>query len=118
MSIGGLRYNQGKTRYDLLPAISIDELARVLTRGAEKYAERNWEKGMKWTTVLASLERHLYAIKRGEDYDPESGLLHSAHVMCNAMFLTEYYTTHPEYDDRPKRWLCDTRIGLDIDDGS
>ena len=110
----GERYNKGKTRHDLKPAFAEEQYAKILTLGSEKYAERNWERGMKWSQVLASLERHLYAIKRGEDYDPESGELHAAHVMCNAAFLTEYYKIYPQGDDRPKH-LRNLRIGLDID---
>lgn len=58
----GLRFNEGKTRYDLVPAFAQEQYARVLTKGAQKYAERNWERGMKWSKVIASLERHLAAI--------------------------------------------------------
>jgi 5'(3')-deoxyribonucleotidase len=112
----GLRFNEGKTRYDLVPTFAQEEYAKVLTKGAEKYAERNWEKGMAWSKVLASLERHLNAIKRGEDHDPETGLLHSAHVMCNAAFLTEYYKIYPQGDDRPHQYLQKPKIGLDIDE--
>ena len=112
----GLRYNKGKTRYDLIPPFAQEQYGRVLTKGAEKYAERNWEHGMEWSKVIASLERHIQAIKRGEDYDPETGLLHSAHVMCNAAFLTEYYKIFPQGDDRPHRYLNTPKIGLDIDE--
>jgi len=94
------RFNKGKPRYDLIPGFAQDQYAKVLTSGADKYGGRNWEKGMAWTTILASLERHLYEIKRGNDYDKESGLLHSAHIMCNAAMLTEYYKLCPEKDDR------------------
>lgn len=113
---GGLRFNTGKTRYDLIPAYAQEQYARVLTKGAEKYADRNWERGMPWSKVISSLERHLYAIKRGEDHDPESGLLHSAHVMTNAAFLTEFYKIFPQGDDRPLDYLHQKRIGIDIDD--
>jgi 5'(3')-deoxyribonucleotidase len=113
---GGLRFNTGKTRYDLIPAFAQEQYARVLSKGAEKYADRNWEKGMPWSKVAASLERHLYAFKRGEDYDPETGLLHMAHVMCNAAFLTEYYKIFPKGDDRIPGWMRQKRIGMDIDD--
>lgn len=113
---GGLRHNEGKTRYDLVPAFAQEQYARVLTKGAEKYAPRNWERGMPWSKVLASLERHLYAIKHGEDHDVESGLLHSAHVMCNAAFLTEYYKIFPQGDDRVPGYYTQKRIGMDIDD--
>jgi hypothetical protein len=112
----GLRFNQGKSRHDLVPAYAQEQFAKVLTKGAEKYAERNWELGMKWSKVLSSMERHLQAIKRGEDYDPETGLLHSAHVMCNASFLTEYYKIYPQGDDRPHLYLKRPKIGLDIDE--
>jgi hypothetical protein len=113
---GGLRFNEGKTRYDLVPAYAQEQYARILTMGAQKYAERNWEKGMAWSKIIASLERHLQAIKRGEDYDKESGMLHAAHVMCNAAFLTEYYKIYPEGDDRPHTYLQKKRVGTDIDD--
>lgn len=117
MSTGeGKRFNEGKTRHDLTPAYAQEQYARVLTAGQEKYGPRNWEKGMAWSKVLASLERHLQAIKRGEDYDKETGLLHSAHIMCNAAFLTEYYKIYPQGDDRPINHVSQLKIGLDIDE--
>ena len=39
----GLRYNQNKLRYDLLEPFAIEQLAKVFTKGAEKYAPHNWE---------------------------------------------------------------------------
>lgn len=113
---GGLRYNAGKLRYDLVPAYAQEQYVKVLTRGAQKYADRNWEAGMKWSNVLSSMKRHLAAIEQGEDYDPETGELHSAHVMCNAAFLTEYYKIYPQGDDRPHAYLHQPRVGLDIDE--
>lgn len=112
----GVRYDEGKLRYDLVPALAQKEYVKVLTKGAEKYADRNWEKGMKWSRVLASLKRHLAAIELGEDRDPETGLLHSAHIMCNAAFITQYYHTYPQGDDRPLPYLNMPKIGLDIDE--
>jgi hypothetical protein len=112
----GLRFNNGKTRHDLVPAFAQEQYAKVISAGSVKYLPRNWEKGMEWTTVMASMKRHILAIERGEDYDPETGLLHSAHVMCNAAFLTEYYRIYPQGDDRPHKYLSMPRIGLDVDD--
>ncbi len=66
--------------------------------------------------MISSLKRHIAAIEKGEDYDVESGLLHSAHVMCNAGFLTEYYKIYPQGDDRPHSYLKTPKIGLDIDE--
>ena len=112
----GLRHNIGKNRYDLIQSQSLDDMVKVLTKGANKYADRNWENGMNWTTIIASMKRHIAAIERGEDYDQESGLLHAAHVQCNSHFLNAYYYIYPQGDDRPKRFLNVPRIGLDIDE--
>lgn len=111
----GLRYNEGKLRYDLIHPIANDGLVKVLTIGARKYSDRNWENGMPWSTVIASLKRHLAAIERGEDYDEETGLLHADHLQCNAHFLSAYYKIAPKYDDRRKSYLKSVKIGLDID---
>jgi uncharacterized HAD superfamily protein len=109
----GLRYNEGKIRYDLMHPFAKEQLAKVFTFGANKYAEHNWQKGMKWSKVLSSLHRHLEAIERGEDYDSESGLLHAAHVEWNAHALCAYYKIYPQGDDRQIR--PSPKIGLDID---
>ena len=112
----GVRYNEGKLRYDLVDQHAHEQMVKVLTFGAKKYAARNWEKGMAWTSVIASMERHLAAIKKGEDYDSESGILHAAHIACNAHFLTAYYRIYPQGDDRPHKYLNPLKIGLDIDE--
>jgi hypothetical protein len=102
MSEGGLRYNSGKLPYHLLSNQAIEEVVKVLAFGATKYAERNWEKGLKWDSgVAASLQRHLAAWKLGEDFDQETELPHLAHIMCNAMFLLHYFKTSTGTDDRP-----------------
>ena len=112
----GLRYNTGKLRYDLVQPEAHKDMVSVLTMGAEKYEDRNWEEGMNWTTVIASMKRHIAAIEAGEDFDQESGMLHAAHVQCNAHFLNAYYHIYPQGDDRPKKWKNMPKIGLDIDE--
>lgn len=111
----GLRFNQGKLRYDLVEPRAHEDMVDVLTLGAEKYFDRNWENGLSWTSVLASMKRHIAAIERGEDYDPESGRLHIAHAACNVHFLNSFYYTFPQGDDRPKNFLKIPNIGLDVD---
>lgn len=112
----GLRFNSGKLRYDLLHPKALEGITKVLTKGAEKYAPRNWELGMEWTSVIQSLERHLAAFKAGEDYDPETGQLHVDHIQCNAHFLSAYYHIYPKGDDRDL-WFKKPlkRLYLDID---
>jgi hypothetical protein len=109
---GGERQNENKLRYDLVPPYAQEQYVRVLTAGANKYADHNWERGMKWSKVIASMKRHIAAYEMGADRCPESLELHMAHVMCNAAFITEYYKIYPQGDDRPLR---KPRIGLDID---
>lgn len=113
---GGLRFNKDKPRYDLVQPLAHADMVQVLTDGAKKYDERNWERGMSWTTVLQSLKRHIAAFERGEDYDLESGRLHMSHVACNAHFLNAYYYLYPQGDNRSKRYLNNIKIGLDIDE--
>jgi len=112
----GVKFDKEKTRQDLVPAFAQEQFAKVLTFGAKKYAPHNWENGMKWSRIIGAILRHTFAILRGEDYDPETGLLHSAHIMCEASFLTEYYRIYPQGDDRELKVMKPVKIGLDIDD--
>ena len=82
--------------------MALTEWARAMTFGARKYGDHNWRKGMAWTRVVGSLSRHLTAFMGGENQDPESGVNHMAHVMCNAAFLLHYEQHHKELDDRYK----------------
>lgn len=112
----GKRFNEGKLRYDLVNPIALEGMVSILTHGAEKYGDRNWEKGMKWSNVISSLKRHLAAIEKGEDYDQESGKLHIDHLQCNAHFLSAYYKLYPQGDDRFHITRPKPKIGLDIDE--
>lgn len=115
----GRKHDSGKTRLELLPPFATEQVGRILTAGAKKYGDRNWENGMAFSRIIGAMKRHLLAIERGEDYDigeGGDGELHSAHLLCEAMFLTEYYKIFPQGDDRKPIALRRFRIGLDIDD--
>jgi hypothetical protein len=86
----GLRADKGKARLDLIPPSWIFALAGPMTYGAVKYAERNWERGMKWTKIVGPLMRHLFKFLSGERCDPETGCHHLAHVAWNALALMTY----------------------------
>lgn len=84
-----LRYNQGKVPVSLVDPLAIEALAIALGWCADnKYARENWRKGLKVSECLESLERHVLAMKRGEDVDLETGLRHIDLVGCNWMFLS------------------------------
>lgn len=101
----GARYNDGKVPYELIPGVALEDCARVFDYGRRKYAAWNWAKGMAWMVPFGCLLRHLFAWARGEDNDPESGLPHLGHAMCNLVMLSTFARTYPEGDDRPKEWL-------------
>lgn len=85
-SEGGKKYDAGKLRMDLIPPEAERAMAAVLTMGAEKYGPNQW-RGVAPERYEAALRRHLLAWKEGETLDPESGLPHLAHLLCNAAFL-------------------------------
>ena len=95
-----LRYNDGKLRWSLIDWESLEEMVKVLEIGSEKYDDHNWKKGLPFNEVSESLLRHMFAFMKGEDNDKESGKLHLAHVMCNAMFLIYMHREKPEFDNR------------------
>ncbi len=86
---------------DLLDTTAIEQLAKVLTFGAQKYAPNNWRKGISKCRLIAAVMRHMFAYLGGQDKDPETGLSHVAHAMCGCMFLLglEHRT---DLDDRVK----------------
>lgn len=94
------RFDKGKVQLELLDPEFIHDFAQVMTFGAAKYGPNNWRRGMNWTRAIGSLKRHMNAIERGEDFDEESGLHHSAHIACNAMFLYYYEKYSKGVDDR------------------
>ena len=81
-----LRYNSGKPQWSLVDFKSLEPMVRVLEFGCKKYDRDNWKKGLDKTEILESLSRHLFELMSGEENDPESGLGHIGHIMCNAMF--------------------------------
>jgi hypothetical protein len=99
---GGLRYNEGKPQWDLMPYDALGQLAMVYTRGAQKYAPHNWLRGMDWSKCFASMQRHAAAWHAGEDFDKESGQHHMAHVAWNALALLTYQMRGLGVDDRVK----------------
>lgn len=85
----GTKNDTGKLRWDLVPP-EFEEVVKILTFGANKYADRNWEKGISYGRLFAAAMRHLWAFARGEKLDDESGLPHLAHACCDIMFLLTY----------------------------
>ena len=92
-------------RYDLIPVRPLENLARRYGHGAEKYAERNWERGYEFSKSYAALQRHLNAFWRGEDEDEEmpGGHLGAAafHIFSLMHFSDPRNPEYKRFDDRP-----------------
>lgn len=97
------KFDQEKPRMDLLDPDWLEGVAKVLTFGAEKYSPNQWRKGIQISRLIAAAYRHLGAVNRGEDIDPESGELHLYHASCCLMFASWMLQHRPELDDRYKK---------------
>ena len=86
LSDEGMKFDDDKLRWDLLPWDAIEKVVEIMTYGAKKYSPNNWQKVLK-PRYEAALMRHFVAEWKGEDNDIESELLHLAHMACNAIFL-------------------------------
>jgi len=107
---GGERMNAGKLRMDLLPPEWPWALSDVLTKGVAKgYPERNWEKGMEWSTMMGCFERHVKKFQAGERYDGvfdlekgTTGCHHLAMAAWNILALMSYDLREIGRDDLPR----------------
>ncbi len=79
--------NNPDFRWDLLPFEPIEKVVEILTYGANKYEANNWQKVDSGRYVSALIRHLLDDYVKKEDCDKESGLLHTSHMHCNAMFI-------------------------------
>lgn len=104
---GGVKFDEGKPAFELLPPELEEAVATILAFGAKKYAARNWEMGMDWSRPYAAARRHLsnwWARKdfgHGAGKDRDSGMSDLAHAACNIAFLIAYEARGVGKDDRP-----------------
>lgn len=105
LASGGVKYDEGKLRTDLVPPESIKWIAKVFTFGSIKYDDNNWRNGMKFSRVYGAAQRHLLAWYEGEDNDPETGYCHLWHAAWGCITLGYYmlyYKLYCKFDDRWK----------------
>lgn len=93
---------EGKGRYDLISFLALGRIAGVYERGAAKYDDRNWEKGMPISRTLDSALRHIGQYLVGED--DEDHLAQAAWNLIAALHFDEgirrgFYPS--TLDDRP-----------------
>lgn len=77
-----------KPMWELLPLSDLEDVVKVYTFGAKKYAPNSWRNlpdGME--RYKAALLRHLVAFDKGEEFDEESQLPALAHMAWNAIAM-------------------------------
>jgi len=99
--LGGVKFDDGKTRWDLLPWDALEEIAKVMTFGAKKYGDRNWEKGIAYGRLIRAAVGHITSWAMRRDVDSETGLSHLAHAGCCVLFLLAYILRGVGEDNRP-----------------
>ena len=85
-AIIGIKFDQDKLNWSLMPWAQLEETVKVLMFGADKYSADNWKK-VDRERYENALMRHAIAYVSGEKNDPDSGMNHLSHIMCNALFL-------------------------------
>tara|TARA_R110000787_G_scaffold229717_2_gene337266 strand:- start:216 stop:608 length:393 start_codon:yes stop_codon:yes gene_type:complete len=92
MGFGATKFDDDKPMMHLVPLISVEAVAKVMTFGAKKYAPNGWKSVPNAVDRYNSaMLRHMVAIQKGEIIDPDSGLPHIDHIACNAMFLSYFH---------------------------
>lgn len=99
---GAVKFDQDKVRIELFPGDVLHAISDILTFGAKKYADRNWELGMNWSRPFGALMRHMWKWFQGENLDAETGKSHLWHAGCCIVFLIAYEMRGIGTDDRPK----------------
>lgn len=87
---------EGKGRYDLLSPIVNKRLAIIMEKGAKKYDDRNWEKGIPLSRFIDSAKRHLDQFIEGyndEDHLGQAiwnlaGLMHTQEMINRGLLPT------------------------------
>jgi len=84
----GIKYDDGKARWELIPFRAMRDVVNVLTYGSRKYADDNWKivPDARKRYISAAF-RHLTDWAGGEKKDSETGKSHLAHAICCLLFL-------------------------------
>lgn len=126
----GRKYDKGKLRFSLLPAQAVWGIIEVLEYGSAKYEDHNWlYVPDPCTRYSDAMLRHMAAMERGDQLDPESNLPHAWHMCCSAIMLGWHVMNNPgawlqwkkrqsglgvEPTPEPEQRDLPVQIGLDI----
>lgn len=97
-------FGLSKIPMHLVPPVAVGAMALAFENGAGKYGPFNWrEKTISSTVYYGAALRHLMAWFDGEDYAPDSGVHHLAHVMACCAMVLDGESIGKLNDNRPPR---------------
>lgn len=111
MSVGN-RFNKDKLRWRNIPLFLLRPLIEVGHAGETKYGTYNFLKGQSVRNCMDSILRHYDSFEdpNQPDEDPESKVIHLAHIAWNALVAAYMIKTRPDLDDRYKGETTDEKI--------
>lgn len=77
-----------RPRYDLISPVGLRRLAETYGEGAQRYGDRNWERGQPVPEILNRVVAHLYTYLSGDR--SEDHLAHAAWGLFAAMHMEEH----------------------------
>ena len=84
----GVKYDDAKLNWSLLPWKEVEDAVEVLQFGATKYSPDNWKRvPNRLDRYFSAMMRHTTAWVNGERNDQETGKSHLAHALCCLLFL-------------------------------
>lgn len=91
-----------KPQMHLVPAALSIEVARAMADGARKYGPYNWRTNpVRMTVYISAIERHVAALKDGENLTRDSKVKHLAAIGANVAILLDAGAVGVLLDDRP-----------------
>ena len=95
---GSKRDTGDKERFDFISFIGMWRLSIHLAKGAKKYGDHNWEKGMPASQMINHAIRHIYLWLQGDDTED-----HLSHSTFNLMAVVHFEETMESMVDVPTR---------------
>lgn len=91
-----------KTPLSLIPPAGLEEIAKAMKNGADKYSAYNWrDKKVQYLIYIDAIMRHAQALIEREDIAEDSGVHHLGHIGANACILLDAIKYDRLVDNRP-----------------
>jgi hypothetical protein len=102
--------NSNRGRFDLIPYEAMEAYAKWIELGAEKYGDRNWEKGVSVKRCICSMVRH--ALKAANGWTDEDHLAACMWNAAAAITMLARFRGKEGIDDHP--WSITKGYGTEI----